>query len=235
MLRSINKQQIFFDNEDYEKFVNILCECKAISEYQIYAYCLMGNHIHLLIKPVKESLETVFKRISGRFVYWYNTKYQRTGHLFQDRFKSEAVEDDAYLLTVVRYIHQNPVKAGVCKNCDDYKYSSYKAYYGQSDFVDVELIESLMSESQYKEFHNLLGTEVCLELDDNKPVKVTDEEAMRILYKISNCRNVTEFSKIGIALQEKYIIKMYSKGLSLRQICRLTGVSMYLVRKYTRT
>ena len=79
----------------------------------LLAYCLMGNQIHLLLKEGKESLEQVFKRIGGRFVYWYNVKYQRVGHLFQDSFKSERVDDEAYLLAVIRYIHQNPVKAGI--------------------------------------------------------------------------------------------------------------------------
>ena len=97
----------------------------------------MGNHIHLLIKPEKEPLEQVFKRIGGRYVYWYNVKYQRVGHLFQDRFKSEPVEDDSYFLTVIRYIHQNPVKAGLCKNIKDYKYSSYAEYNTRGRFFCV--------------------------------------------------------------------------------------------------
>ena len=106
MLRGINQQQIFEDNEDSEKFLQILKDCKAISEFKLYAYCLMGNHIHLLIHETEEPIEKFMKRIATRFVYWYNIKYQRVGHLFQDRFKSEPVEDDAYFLTVLRYIHQ---------------------------------------------------------------------------------------------------------------------------------
>ncbi len=115
MLRGINQQQIFEDEEDNTKFIQVLKDCKAVSEYKILAYCLMGNHVHILIKIEKEPIEQVFKRICGRYVYWYNVKYQRVGHLFQDRFKSEPVEDDAYLMTVIRYIHQNPVKAGLCE------------------------------------------------------------------------------------------------------------------------
>ena len=129
MLRGINQQQIFEDSEDCEKFVQILKDCKAISEYKLFTYCLMGNHIHLLIQEGKEPIEQVMKRIATRFVYWYNIKYQRVGHLFQDRFKSEPVEDDAYFATVVRYIHQNPVKAGLCKKISDYPFSGYKAFF----------------------------------------------------------------------------------------------------------
>ncbi|MBE6563266.1 MAG: hypothetical protein E7660_05975 [Ruminococcaceae bacterium] len=110
MLRGINQQQIFEEPEDYYKFLEIVEEYKAVSEFELYAYCLMGNHIHLLIKENKEPIEQIFKRIGGKFVYWYNIKYQRVGHLFQDRFKSEPVETNDYLLTVIRYIHQNPLK-----------------------------------------------------------------------------------------------------------------------------
>jgi len=140
MFRAVNQQQIFEDGEDFERFIQILTDCKAISGYKLFAYCLMGNHIHLLIQEGKELIEQVMKRIATRFVYWYNIKYQRAGHLFQDRFKSEPVEDDAYFATVVRYIHQNPVKAGLCKKISDYPFSSYKAFFDDSDLIDREFV-----------------------------------------------------------------------------------------------
>ena len=113
LLRGINRQQIFEDNEDFEMFLQVLKDCKAISECKLFAYCLMGNHIHLLVQESKEPIGQFMKRILTRFVYWYNVKYQRVGHLFQDRFKSEPVENDSYFMTVIRYIHQNPLKAGL--------------------------------------------------------------------------------------------------------------------------
>lgn len=73
----------------------------------------MGNHIHLLMEFCDEDIGQVFKRIGAKYVYWYNIKYGRKGHLFQDRYKSEPVDDDAYFLTVMRYIHQNPIKGNV--------------------------------------------------------------------------------------------------------------------------
>lgn len=98
MLRGINRQIIFLDDEDYEKYLQCFEECKSTSGYNLCAYCLMGNHIHLLLKEEKEPLELTFKRLGARYVFWYNWKYKRSGHLFQDRYKSEAVEDDAYFL-----------------------------------------------------------------------------------------------------------------------------------------
>lgn len=113
MLRGINRQQIFEDDEDFEKFLWVLKDVKQLSRFKLYGYCLMGNHIHLLLKPENEPLELIFRRIGSKYVYWYNLKYQRTGHLFQDRFKSEPVENISGFFVVLRYIHQNPVKAKV--------------------------------------------------------------------------------------------------------------------------
>jgi len=118
MLRGINQQQIFEDEEDSLRFLETLLKYKEQCGYEIYAYCLMGNHIHILLKEGKENLTLVLKRIAGSYVYWYNWKYRRSGHLFQDRFKSEPVEDDEYFLTVIRYIHQNPIKAGIRRQRD---------------------------------------------------------------------------------------------------------------------
>jgi len=78
----------------------------------------MGNNIHLIIKTEKEELNQIFKRIGVKFVSWYNWKYQRCGHLFQDRYQSEPIEDEAYLLTVLRYVHQNPLKAKFVNNIE---------------------------------------------------------------------------------------------------------------------
>ena len=80
----------------------------------------MGNHVHLLMKFEQDPIEVVFKKIASLYAIYFNTKYQRIGHLFQDRYSSEPVEDDAYFLQVLRYIHMNPVKAGLCKVPEDY-------------------------------------------------------------------------------------------------------------------
>jgi len=97
----------------------------------------MSNHIHLVLKEGEEDLGTVFKRIGASYVYWYNWKYNRSGHLFQDRFKSEPVEDDTYFLTVLRYIHQNPIKAGITGNISNYPWSSYAEYIGRQNLCNA--------------------------------------------------------------------------------------------------
>ena len=235
MFRAVNQQQIFEDGEDFERFIQILTDCKAISGYKLFTYCLMGNHIHLLIQEGKEPIEQVMKRIATRFVYWYNIKYRRAGHLFQDRFKSEPVEDDAYFATAVRYIHQNPVKAGLCKKISDYPFSSYKAFFDDSDLIDREFVFEIIPQDVFQEFNNKTANDRCLEIEDNPVVRVTDEQAQRIIYKYTKCRSVSEFQILDFKQRDKCIVKLKERGLSIRQISRLTGVSFGIVRKFFNT
>ncbi|WP_280617153.1 transposase [Heyndrickxia oleronia] len=118
MLRGVNKQEIFHDDEDCITFLDMINRYKEKAELTVYAWCLMNNHVHLLLKEGNEDISITMKRIGVSFVSYYNRKYETTGHLFQDRFRSENVESMRYLLTVIRYIHQNPVKAGMVQQVD---------------------------------------------------------------------------------------------------------------------
>ena len=230
-MRGINQQQIFEDTEDCDKFIQILHECKVVSEFRLFAYCLMNNHIHLLIKLEKEPIEQVFKRIGARYVYWYNVKYQRVGHLFQDRFKSEPVEDDAYFLTVIRYVHQNPTKAGFCNNIEDYKYSSYMEYITKPWIVDTNFTFEIISKSEFIRYSNEVNSDKCLEAEETTKVRVTDEQAKRIIKNISGCNNLVEFQKLDAKSRDYFITILKQNGLSIRQISRLTGISYYIVQR----
>ena len=232
MLRGVNQQQIFEDQEDFEKFLQVLSDCKAVSEYKLFAYCLMGNHIHLLVQEGKETIDQLMKRVATRFVYWYNIKYQRVGHLFQDRFKSEPVEDDAYFLTAIRYIHQNPVKAGLCKNLLDYKYSSYNSFFGNDNLIDRDFVLDIIPIDLFKEFNLEITNDKCLDIENRKFIRVTDEQAQKIIFKYSKCKSAFEFQNLDSKRREKFLIKFRENGLSIRQISRLTGISFGIVRKY---
>ncbi len=231
MLRGINRQVIFEDEEDNLKFLETLKNYKAVSGYKIFAYCLMSNHIHLLLRVEKEDVDLIVKRIAGSYVYWYNWKYRRNGHLFQDRFKSEPVEDDSYFLTVVRYIHQNPVKAGLSTTIDDYRFSSYNEYIGDSNLVDADFCFGIIDKDQFINFNKEETQDVCLEIEDND-FRLTDDEARKIIQKISKCRTATEFQNLSVEKRNKYLKILRDYGLSIRQISRLTGIGFNIVRKF---
>ena len=229
MLRGINQQIIFEDEEDSTKFIETLKTYKAISEYKIFAYCLMSNHVHLLLQVGKEELDIIFKRIAGSYVYWYNWKYYRRGHLFQDRFRSEPINDNAYFLTVLRYIHRNPIKAG--NEINNYKFSSYNAYVnGGSEPVDIDFALSLMSKDEFIKFNNKENSDVCLEIDEQE-FRLSDADAKEVIQKVSKCKNANEIQQLERKQRDKYLKEIREKGLSIRQISRLTGVSFSVIRK----
>jgi len=232
MLRGINQQLIFEDEEDNRKFLEVLNDCKAVSGYKLFAYCLMGNHIHLLIKVEKEDLEQIFKRIGGRYVYWYNGKYCRVGHLFQDRYKSEPVETDDYFLTVLRYIHQNPVNANISKKVDGYLWSSYNEYINPKvgQLIDSDFVLEMIGKDEFVRFNNQVNEDKCLELEDKK-FRLTDEQAKKEMAKISKCDNSSEFQELDIKKRDKFIKAFKENDMSVRQISRLTGVNFGIVRK----
>jgi REP element-mobilizing transposase RayT len=235
MLRGINKQMIFEDEEDFDMFEQVLRDCKKISGYQLLAYCLMGNHLHLLLKEEKEDLDVIFKRIGSRYVYWYNNKYQRTGHLFQDRYRSEPIDTDSYFLAVLRYIHQNPVKAGLCQDAASYKWSSYSDYVRRSRITDTEFALSLFSEDSREAvflFNKFLKEDekvVCLDIDEGS--RITDKEAREIIWELCGAMNTAEFQSLTPARRDEILARLKEKGLSIRQIVRLTGISFGIVRK----
>ena len=235
MLRGIDRQLIFEDTEDYIRFLDIVEECREVCNFQLYAYCLMGNHVHLLLKVQDEGLETIFKRIGGRYVYYYNVKYQRVGHLFQDRFKSEPVDNNEYFLTVLRYIHQNPVKAKLCSKVEEYPFSSFAEYLHESTFVDTEFALGIIDRSEFVRFNNAPNSDTCLELVTPSRHAVTDAQAQVIIGKISHCKTVTEFQSLEENKKERFIKKIYEKGVSVRQLSRLTGTTKGIVEKYLKS
>ena len=232
MLRGINQQQIFEDEEDNLRFLETLFKYKQQCGYEIYAYCLMGNHVHILLKEGKEDLTLVLKRIAGSYVYWYNWKYHRSGHLFQDRFKSEPVEDDAYFLTVLRYIHQNPVKANLCAKAEKYPYSSFAEYLYGSDFVDTDFALGMIIRDEFIKFNNAQNSDICLDIGATKRMGVTDGKAKEIIVKVSKCETITEFQSLEENKKERFIKRIYEKGVSIRQLSRLTGTTKGMVERY---
>ena len=225
MLRGIDRQLIFEDTEDYLRFLNIVQECREICGFQLFAYCLMGNHVHLLLKVQNDDLETVFKRIGGRYVYYYNVKYQRIGHLFQDRFRSEPVDDDAYFLTVLRYIHQNPVKAKLCSKVEDYPFSSFAEYLHESACVDTEFALGMIDRNEFARFNNTPNSDTCMEYVTPARRAVTDTQAQVVIEQVSHCKTIIEFQELDEKKKERFIKKIYGQGVSVRQLSRLTGTT----------
>lgn len=234
VFRGINKQRIFKDEEDHLVYIEKLETYQKTSEFELFAYCLMNNHVHLLMKEGKEPLSIIFRRIGSSYVFWYNKKYYRVGHLFQDRFKSETVETEAYFLTALRYIHQNPLKAGIVKQIQEYPWSSYKEYIQTKGVCSTSNAFNLFSSDPVEAkklfilYHQTKTDDCCL--DFKSDTRINDLEAASIVRSIMKEKKPSSFLTLGIQERNIVIRKMKEKGLSLRQIERITGLSFGKIR-----
>ena len=236
MLRGINRQDIFEDDEDRLRFMTILCRCKELSDFKLHAFVLMSNHVHLLIETAGESLDMVFRRIGTRYAVWYNRKYQRAGHLFQDRFRSENVETEQYYRTVLRYILQNPMKAGLEKCPGSYRWSSYLAYEkGRSLLTDTQYaLEIFGSREKLLEYLTESNDDSVMD-EAEHDWRLRDDSAKEIIRRITGCLTITDFQGFDLAEQKEFARKLYMEGLSIRQIARMTGMSKSTVARVVKT
>ncbi len=228
LLRGIGQQNIFEDEEDNERFLQTLKRYQDEMNFETHAYCLMGNHVHLLIKDVKNELDTIIKKLAGSYAYYFNWKYERSGHLFQDRFKSEVVNDDSYFLTLIRYIHQNPQKANIA-SVEEYKWSSFQEYLVEENIVSTQLaLELLGGREQFLAYVQEFDERDSF-LDIQVQENLTDSKALDIIKKKFKVANPLSISAMPTEQRNKLIRKLKDEGMSIRQISRLTGVNRGIV------
>ena len=224
MLRGINKQIIFESPLDYGKFLNLLYQMVyPIDESRkpmppkciIYAYCLMPNHVHLLIQEKNQNLSNIIKH--------------------QDRFKSESVADAAYFFTLLRYIHQNPVAGGLCEKVDDYEWSSWREYIGISlKRPAICCVSAVLRRMPLEELAGLVNDPLP------KTVRILDFDKSK--YTVTD-QDISEFIINNYGLHQPSDLQLYDKvsrndilksardfGASIRQLARLTGISVGIIR-----
>lgn len=223
MLRGIDRQVIFQDDEDCEKFLQSLAACQKATPFALYAYCLMGNHVHLLLQEGETPLPLIFRRLGPKYVRWYNWKYDRTGYLFQGRFKSEAVKDDAQFLAVLRYIYQNPVKAGLCPRPEDYLWSDYGTKTLSPLTLDRDKVHSIIGPEALSAFLAENTQEVFLDVGQDR--QINDRQAAELIKELCGLRAASDFIALPPELYSGYLKELQERNCSIRQLSRLTGLS----------
>lgn len=168
--RGNRREVVFHDNYDYEKFLKLLIESKEKYAIKIYAYCLMPNHFHLVIyTKYADSLSQTMHWINSSYVRYYNKRYNISGHLWQGRYKSFIVQEDSYLLVLLKYVEVNPKRARIVKDCIDYKYSS--------------------ANNRIKNNENLITDEAPILLPDDWYAYINSDEKITDIESIRNCIN----------------------------------------------
>ena len=230
MVRGVNRDVIFLEDEDCDRFLESVYRAKSRSGCSVLGYCLMSNHAHLLIRTRVEPIGATMKRLGVSYAYWFNRKYGRVGYVFQGRFRSEPVETDAYFVTVLRYIWQNPVKAGLVASSVEYRWSSCSSERRPGLVDDHELDDLLPS-----------GASALLSNPSELPVAVSTlgthvrqsaaAEAALLLEQICGARSSDEFLEMERLDQGRIIREMRTRQVSYAVIAKVTGIPPSTVKR----
>lgn len=237
ILRSVNQHIIFEEDADYQKFLYILSDGKIKYDIDIYAYCLMDNHIHLLLYSTPESLSGFFQSVGTRFARWYNAKYTRSGHLFQERFHSSVVENNSHYLSTLVYIHNNPVKANICRTPSEYRWSSYNAFYGQKNpLINLSFSNDIAGSKDLllKYFSSHEDSDETKYFDDDHKEGthfITDNQALSIFKEVTKMSSTSEVQSLQKKTRNEYILLLRQNGLKQKQIARIMDVSISTVKR----
>ena len=224
--RGVEQRIVYQDDEDFKTFLEILCTGCQLYGVKLHGYALMSNHYHLLIETTQENLSAFMKHLNASYAIYFNKKHNRSGHLWQGRFKSWYVTGEAYLYALISYIENNPVKAKMVKKLGDYPYSSYCAFIETTpisclkhsfvfeNFQDkqerIEFFESAKYEhllDEIKKASNLVVT--------NIKEKKTDPERLKKIFA-----TITDTGE-----RNKKIAQVYDEGYSQHAIAECLGIS----------
>jgi REP element-mobilizing transposase RayT len=239
VFRGVNHCHLFEQDSDYIHFLEIVESAKARQAFDVYAYCLMSNHVHLLLREDNPyDLPQIMRRILAPYAGWFNRAYKRSGALIANRYTSEPVTTDSYLLTVLRYIHQNPVVAGMVKAPDNYRWSSYHDYLGDEGSMAITatgMVLGMFSGNEqravqdFKEFHEKPVTQ-SPSIPEGK--KLSADEVLAGIRAALGDIEPLSLPAIDSRDERDFLLSMLrSKGYSIRQIERATGVPRGIVMR----
>ena len=232
--RGVGRQLIFEDDDDRDTFLELLKKAINTNGVEVYAWCLMDNHIHLLLHAELEHVSQCMKQLCGAYAQYFNHKAGRVGHLFQERFKSEPVNDEAYLLTVTRYIHDNPSKAQV-STMEDYRWSSYREYVTQPKLCSTAFVLGVFGGLEaFIEFHaDESRSARCLDVSfgRNKTRAMPDSTAIDIAKAVLGMELLENLKALPLEERNEGIRRLRMEGLTVRQIERLTGIGRNIVQR----
>ena len=228
--RGINHQSLFEEDNDFHFFINTLTSLKNDLYFELHAYCLMPNHVHLLLKEsTNGDISLIMKRLLTKYVMYFNRKYERSGALIANRYKSIPVEIDQYFVPLVCYIHQNPVKAGLVKNLEDYSFSSYKDYFKCDGITNTAFSLGLVGRDEWLLLHQSYSV---LNFDIPEKLALPETEVRQIISKYTAGNDPSLIAGWSKLKRNHLIASLKQKeGLSIRQIERATGISRGIISR----
>jgi len=231
IVRGNNRTYIFKNRENKAEYKKIVSKYKKRYRFKLYAYCIMDNHAHLLIEVEDISLSKIMQGIQQVFTQYYNRRNRTTGHVFEQRYKSYLCDRDAYLLQLIRYIHQNPVRSNL-KNGINYQWSSHQEYLGNPGLADVVFPLTLFAHHKHKAIKRYLT--FMDEIEAKEVKSMIKEEEIEMVKNIEEKHKIAQEALIKI-IEEITEIKMDKiKGnTKSKRISDIRKLYIKNLKKYT--
>ena len=231
--RGTGRQNIFEDDADRKMLLKLCADALRDNEIELYAWCLMSNHVHLVVHAPMPRLSAFMKALCGQYARYFNKKAGRSGHLFQERFRSEPICDEQYLLTAVRYVHNNPAKAGLCPAAR-YPWSSYSEYASSPALCSTDtVLEIIGGAAEFARFQsNNTESNGCIDIDEsNRAAVLDDDQASVIARELLGHDTFSKLKELNRDERDAALIALGHAGFSTRQVERLTGISKSVVAR----
>lgn len=232
-------QIIFESNANRARYLEMLDVALNENKVKLHAFCLMSNHIHLLVEDREDELGAFMKRLNETYARYFGKMTGRVGHVFQGRYWSEPVEDNARFLAVLRYIHANPEAAGICR-VQDYPWSSYQAYVlsgakkgsgekrgakSAASFVETELALSLLGGVEAFECFSASGACSARPFQGSKLSKhLTFDELLNVAFRLLGRDVLNSLKAMEPSVRAPYFIQLLQAGFTASEIARVTGI-----------
>ncbi len=231
VIRGVGHQLIVEDDTDRQRFVATLSSSVRQEDGHIIAWCLMDNHVHILLEMPLERVAAAMHRAETMYANWFNDRYGRVGHLFQGRYFSEPIKDEGQLLATVRYIHMNPETAGLA-TFDSWAWSSYREYVDEPQICDVSLVRGMFDGAEdFREFTQTRREDLPTGSVAMLGNGASTSELLQFARFALDGAEPSGLAECGRRQRDEGIARLRGCGFSIRQIERMTGVSRGVISR----
>ena len=248
MLRGINRENIFGDAACKKHFMSILSRNFTTSDKeeenkkkgQLFAFCILDNHAHLLVKESYMGISNLMQRISCSYAHYYNRRFGRSGPVFESRYTSKAIDDSRYFSEVVKYIHNNPVKAHMVDDFCKYEWSSAPYYLEERlEFLATDFLKGSMSDGEFLKFMQSPVRSNTPIMVCRWPERISDFEVWKAARKIEEAAEASDLvDLVGTDSKKRENVLFHTinklmkiKGIAKTQIAKVLDVSVYIINK----
>lgn len=224
IVQGINKEYIFYKKEYINEYIKLFKKYSKFSEIYVVSYCIMSNHAHFLIYTNKiYELSNFMQKLNMSYAKYYNKVNNRVGYVFRDRFLSEPITSERYLVTCIKYIHKNPVKAKIVSEEINYNYSSYKEFLSNEKFAEIEKITGINIKNRY--LYSCYEDILFKDVEKNNIIEGIEKfinlyfiETYKIFEDVTIFKELILFLKKECSIQYKEMISFF-------------GISIYFIKK----